>query len=106
MSIPTNEPVTLTPGERFLFERMEALADLVSNGGVPPRRWMCLKEAAIFCGFAERGQVDRKFAAFKKFICAEQIPYKKGNLGGKFEMLFDVVDLTRAMSRNKRNYAA
>lgn len=89
-----------------LLERIDALAELVKAGGLPARRWMSLGEAALYCGFVDTKKPDNRHRAFKDFLTSEEIRYKQGSRRGKFEMLFDVLDLDLAMNRGKRPFAA
>lgn len=93
----------ITPFERQLLKEMAQIRETVENGGIIPKRYLNLGEAALHCGFVDKERPDPRYRAFKKFAQAEEIPYKKGNgLTSQFSMIFDVVALDRAMKRNLR----
>lgn len=79
---------------------------LLRNGGLRPRRWIRLQEAALYCGFVDPDKPDTRCRAFLDFCQAEGIKYKAGSASGKFSKLFDVLELDAAMRRNRREVAA
>ena len=95
----------MSSSEVQLLERIDALADLVKAGGLPLRRWLNLGEAALYCGFTDPKKADNRHRAFKEFLTSEEIRYKQGSRRGKFEMLFDVIELDKVMNRGHRPFA-
>lgn len=89
-----------------LVKKIGELEEAIQLGIVSKSRYLTLADAARYCGFVDPDRPDPKYRAFKAFAEAEEISYKEGNPGGKFEYLFDRYDLDEAMKRNRRVFAA
>lgn len=70
---------------------------LALTEGSTPARHLPTEEASFYCGFRCK---DREHRAFLRFASDERIPFKQGNT--KSQKLFDVIDLNRAMRKNRR----